>query len=213
MLDEKTKKSLIPIIITIAILVLAVLGYVFLSRQTKETTDAVKKESMAKLSPQVQKYQTAPSAQPRALNLNNQPKAEQTAILYLETDTNIFTQGSVINVLFNVEAKDDVLDGVQAVLQYNPKMIQVGQPKQASFFSQYPQLSVDKDLGQIKIIALQKAEENKTVLDEVVVTLPVTLLNPGTVTLDFINTECEVSGYGGQSLLKDTIPLSFTIVE
>lgn len=211
------KKIFISSSFFVIIFVLAIVGYSFINQQAKQELSQLNKETKTtadlnnSASNQLQKKSDSYLKERKIVNLPSEPKAEKKSSLYFQTDKKTYQQGEAFNLVVYVQAKGEVVDGVEFVLNYDPKLVKVGQLKTGSFFSLYPQKKVDSQKGQVRLIALQKPNENKKLNQEIVISLTVTALQKGTVKFNFIKNRSHIAAYGGQDLLEEAKPLSITI--
>lgn len=212
---ENYKRILLPfsVFIIIIIIIIFIGGYLFINQQTKKELGELK--TKVKIEKQearkVKETFPPPLASSRRILPPNRSKMKKKATLFLKTEKNSYSLGENFNLLVKIKAKGYVVDGVEFILNYNPQQIKISQPILGNFFSLYPQKSVDKQKGQVRVIALQKASENKPLNEEIVVTLPVVSLQKGTVNFSFNKEKTHIAGYGGQDLLKEAIPLIIKI--
>lgn len=205
---KKLEKVIAPSLIIIFILGLAIGGYWFINVQTKKQLAKLEEEMRPVASPK-----PFPSTEPRALTLTDQPEVEKNATFYIKTASGqtSFVSGQSFNLQVFATANGEVVDGVEFLLNYNPEMIEIGQPVIGYFFSLYPQQQVDDEEGTVRVMAVQNVGASKALYDELVVTLPVTALKKGTVNFDFTEEKSHIAAYGGQDLLDKAITFEVTI--
>lgn len=213
-----SKKIILTSIALIIILAIAIGGYVFINQQAKKELGQLTKESRTASSlkdfvSQTKPVQEIKEALPkqRVISLPSQPKAEKKSSFSLKTDKSNYLVGESFNLTVLVNAQGEVVDGVEFILNYDPKKVEIGQPILGSFFSLYPQKQVDSQKGEVRVIALQKPTENKSLNQAVVVTLPITTLQKGKANFSFVRDKTHIAAYGGQDLLKEAVNLSITI--
>jgi hypothetical protein len=151
------------------------------------------------------------SPSPRQVTASSQPTVDRKASFYISLDKNNYTVGETFTVIVMVNGKGEKVDGAEFILTYDPTIISIGSPVIGTFFSIYPQKKVDPELKTVRVIALQKPDENKALGEEVMIRLPITALASGTVKLDFVKDKSHIAGYGGQELLETTVPATITI--
>lgn len=199
-----TKKPLAYGIAAVIILILAIGGYLML-RMAKKPKEMVS-TSNSKLN-----TQDIPAPSPRNIVLSDQPKVEPQTSFYLKTDKTTYKIGEIFDIKIYINALGEKVDGAEFVLQYDPQLVEVDQPKLGTFFSLYPQKIVDPQKGTVRIIALQKPSENKNLNEELIATLSVNPKQPGTINFSFVKEKTHIAGYGGQELLKEANPLTIIV--
>ncbi|MFC1711427.1 cohesin domain-containing protein [Patescibacteria group bacterium] len=209
-----SKKKLNPIlgtIITIVVLALATASYIYINQETKKKLKDQKLETSSQASPSSVIDKRFPSSEPRVLDLPNQKQAEKAAVLSLETGVETVNVGQAFNLQVVINAQGELVDGVEFRLNYDPNVFNVGDPVVGTFFSLYPQKSVDGKNGEIKVVALQATDESKPLYEETVITFPVTVLTKEVSGFVFQQDKTLVAAYGGQDLLKEALDLELTV--
>jgi len=205
-------KIILGFFIFTLILVLASFGYLLISNQMEKKT--VELEEKAKTIREVTDSDQEKTASPRVLTIPNQPKAEKNSSIYLKTDQEEkkeFALAESFNLIVMVSAQEQVVDGAEFFLSYDPSLIEAGELVPGTFFSLYPQKKIDKEKGTIRIMALQASNENNKLGQEILVTIPFTAKQKGIITFTFDQKETHIVGYGGQELLEETKELTITI--
>ncbi len=146
------------------------------------------------------------------LVLSEKTQVERKASFYLKTDKQTFTEGEFFNLVIIVKAEAQVIDGAEFLLNYDPSLVKLGEPIPGTFFSVYPQKKVDNEKGTVKVIALQPPGESKSLKEEIMVTLPITVLQKGKAVFEFDKSKTHIAGYGGQELLEESVSLSISII-
>jgi len=128
------------------------------------------------------------------------------ASLYLETERPSYGLGEAFNLQVKVRTagqKEETIDGVEFILNYDPRLVQIGEPLPGDFFSLYPQKKVNPERGQVRLVALQSFQESKTLVEETVVFLPVMPLQKGELEFSFVKERSHLAAYGGQDILQE----------
>ena len=140
------------------------------------------------------------------------PQLDKSSSIYLQSDNSSYSRGETFNINVIVSSsKRDIADGVEFVLTYDPEIIQIQEIIQGPFFSIYPLKQIDNEKGEVKVMALQGANENKPLNEEIIVTLSIAPLQSGQTDFDFIKDKTHIAGYGGQDLLENIVGLSLEI--
>lgn len=197
------KKILIIIAALLIVLIVGGGGYFLFSKQLKKNLKQLNRELV--------KQEAKPSLKPREIKLADQPKVEPQTSFYFKTDKTTYKVGEIFEIKIYINALGEKVDGAEFVLQYDPQLIEVDQPKLGTFFSLYPQKIVDPQKGTVRIIALQKPSENKNLNEELMVTLSVNPKQSGTINFSFVKEKTHIAGYGGQELLKEANPLTIIV--
>jgi len=197
------KKILSSLLTFIIILTIGIGGYIFINQQTKKRLTELERET------QIVEKLALPSS--KSIVLPNRPKAEKTSSFYLKANRDSLAINEYFNVSVIVKAQEKIVDGVEFLLKYDPKMVDIGEPMQGAFFSLYPQKEIDPEKGTIRVIALQPSNKDKKLNEETVVTLPVTARKRGTVNFEFIKEKTHIAAYGGQDLLREVKGLEIEI--
>ena len=181
-------------------------GYYFINQQTQKRLAELEKESRTEV-----KKEAVFSPSPREIIPPGHSKAEKNSSFYLETDKEKYNVGDSFNLMVMVDAQGAVVDGAEFVLNYDPGLVEFGEPALGLFFSLYPQKTVDLEEGKVRVIALQGLDENKSLNQAIVVSYPVTARQKGKVNFEFDKEKTHIAGYGGQELLQKTTSLTIII--
>lgn len=209
-MTEKVKKAFIPTLIIVLIVILGIGGYVFISQQTKKKLLEQEGQLKPSAGPVEKQY---PESEPREISVPGQPKADKAASLSLRPayEKASYAVGEVFNLNVEVDGGSEVVDGVEFILNFDPNLVELGQPVDGGFFYLYPKKEADNEKGQVRVAAVQGADENRQLGKAVVVVLPVTTLGQGKVNFSFVKEQSHVAAYGGQDLLDKAIGLEVTI--
>lgn len=188
--------------------VLVFVGAMILIRQGQNKSIKTTREATTEKQPG---YTTEPMASARDFSALSEQQEIKKASYYLKPASNSYTVGQTMNIAVMVNARGQAVDGAEFLLKFDPKVVTVGLPITGQFFSIYAQKNVDIEAGTVRVIALQKPEENKTLNEEVLITLPITFLQKGLVTFTFDQTKSHIAGYGGKELLEEITPLTITV--
>lgn len=209
------KKTLVIILV---ILIFSGGGLLFLRRQGEKKQAELEKSSRTEKKETEEIKDQSSVFEPRTIVAPNQLKAEKNSSIYLKTDKSSDSEdkeeygvGESFNLQVWVNAQEEVVDGAEFLLNYDPNLVEIGKLIPGAFFSLYPQKKVDKDKGTIKVIALQAPDESKKLGQEILMTIPINPKEKGTVSFSFDKIETNIAAYGGQELLKETFSLTVLI--
>lgn len=202
------------ILVFIGAMVLIRQGQNKINKASQESTTVGQSKTMPEASAIIATDKIPPD-KPREIASKTQPETQQTitktSSLYLKSDTDTYTNGATVNLQVIIQGKGEKVDGAEFILNYDSKLVSIGVLTTGTFFSLYPQKTVNAEKGTVRVIALQKPDENKSCNEEVIVNFPVTLLQKGQVSLSFAKDKAHIAGYGGKELLEETIPLTITV--
>ncbi len=202
-------KSFISLLTFVIIIGLGLVGYLFIDQQTKKELEQV--ERRVGPAPSVTKVVTE-TPRPKTVNVSGAAtQAKENGSLYFMSNKTSYLVGESFNLSVLVNGQGEIVDGVEFIVNFDPSMISVGELTTGAFFSLYPQKVVDNQAGTIRVIAMQKPIENKVLATVEVVSIPVTLLGKGNVTLSFDSEKTHIGAYGGQDLLKEARPLTINV--
>ncbi len=191
----KNLKKLLPIFVLIILLGLGFYFYKFNFKPKDLKTKINQKESQF-VSNRI------PSFSVKDIVIPNQPQSKKTASISLKTDKNYYKVGEVFNIQVIVSGDGENIDGSEFLLNFNPWLISVVEINEGSFFSLYPQKTIDNQNGEIRVVALQGANESKDLYNEVMVTLSVEVIQAGNLEFSFNKEKTHIAAYGGQELLS-----------
>jgi hypothetical protein len=201
---QKQKKLLIPVVVLILIIFLGLGVYWFLtSLETNEANNSQKTSQF--FTDEISSFSV------KEIKVPNQPQVEQKAFFFLKTDKNSYRVGETFNLQVMVFGKGEEVDGVEFLLNFDPWLVQVGEPQISNFFSLYPQKTIDNQKGRVKVIALQSLNESKPLNTQLVINLPVTVVQKGNLEFSFNKDKTHIVAYGGQELLKSAESLTIKL--
>lgn len=147
----------------------------------------------------------------RKIEIAGKPKLEKKGRLFLQVAEKKVKSGNTFIIECFADGKGEIIDGVEFIINFDPNLIEIKEIIEGEFFSLYPQKLVDKDKGQIKVIALQKTEEEKKLSWEKVVSFKAVALKEGVVDFNFVLEKSHFAAYGGQDLLAEAVSLTIEI--
>jgi hypothetical protein len=208
------KQTLVTVLTITLILGLGVGGYFLIINYTQKKLSQLEEEALTTTT-----QEHFPPASVREIKLPDRPQVEKKSalILQLQPEQDNYSLNQTINleVIVSVPHEGDqgvVVDGAEFVLQYDPQVIEVGEPVQGSFFSLYPQKKVDKQEGVIRVIAIQDPDENKPLTqEEILITFPLTLRTKGETIFTFDKAKTHIACCAGQELLERAEELTIKI--
>ena len=192
-MNEEVKQFLLFLLVSLLMTGMALAGLVVIRQKTEE--------KLAELEEEAKRIAMVPDSQ----------KLRRNSLLYLKTEKENLTVGEMVNLQIVIQSKGETVDGVEFILAYNPELISIGEPILGSFFSLYPLKEVDSDKGTVRIIALRAPEEMNSLNEEVLVTLPVSILKKGRAEFRFDQEKSHIVSYAGQEILQEARLLTLNI--
>lgn len=140
---------------------------------------------------------------------------EYSAALRLSPTSGVLVPGELVELSILLSTNGAKVDGVDAVLRYNPRMLKVSRVEKGTLFEEYVQESVDEAEGRIKLSGLTfdplpKSGTLGTILFEI--------LKEGTTTVFFeftpgstTDSNVALSGAGGVDILKEVKNGKYTV--
>lgn len=204
-MGEGFKRFLTTILVLLILAGIGYAGYTLIGKETKKRLASLEQQTKT-----VGEEKT-PTASPENIILPNQPKAEKKSSFSLKAPKTAFKVGESFNLEVLVNAQGEKVDGAEFLLAYDSKTIEISNLNPGTFFSLYPQKTIDSQNGTVRVIALEKPSEDKVLNEEVVATLTVKTLVKGKATFNFETDKTHIAGYGGQELLQKADSLTITI--
>lgn len=87
---------------------------------------------------------------------------EPLALLYLTPSEKTLAVGELLEVAIFLTTKEAKVDGVEAVLGYNPQMLKALKVEGGTLFEEYPLEKIDEEKGQIQLTGLTLDAQEKT---------------------------------------------------
>jgi len=193
MMNEDLKQFLLFLLVSLLITGMGLFGLVVIKNKTEERLAELEKEAK------------------EIVMIPDTHKLTRRSLLYLEIEKENLTVGEMIDLKVVIQGEGETVDGVEFVLAYNPKLISIGDPIPGSFFSLYPLTEVNPDKGTVRIIALRAPDENNSLSEAVLVTLPVSVLKKGREEFKFDKEKSHIIGYAGQEILQEVGSLTLNI--
>ncbi|PIS08787.1 hypothetical protein COT75_04875 [Candidatus Beckwithbacteria bacterium CG10_big_fil_rev_8_21_14_0_10_34_10] len=195
-------KKYVPLVSIFLMLGLALFGY-FIFRQWTE-------KEISRLDKEIETITKEVEPSPREFDLG-EIKAENNLTLFLKTNKKSYDQGETFELQVLVDGQGEEVDGVEFVLGFDSKIIEIKEIKENSYFKLYPQKKIDLDKEEVRVIALQDVNKNEKLNQEIVVSLSVMAKEKGSAEFIFDEDKTHIAGYGGQDLLKEAAPLTIKI--
>lgn len=99
--------------------------------------------------------------QPEGISIQNQ-QAQGRLLLKPATQTVSRGESMIMNVL--IDAPGKVLDGADAIILYDPQVVNVSNIRNGKYFTQLPQATVDEQNGIIKVTGFSSGKETSNPL-------------------------------------------------
>lgn len=201
---NKMKKTILYLLVLIFLIGLGWGGYTLIQKLTNQELERLAQESSTQEEPSL-------DLDKREFEISGQPKAAQEAGFYLAAEKESIKTGENFKLQIWVNGQDQVVDGAEFLIQFNPELVKIDESQLGSFFSLYPFKKVDQEQGEIRVIALQDIEEDKVLGKELVAEFLVTGLNKGEVEFAFDLAKTHIACCAGRELLKEAAPLTIKI--
>ncbi len=206
-MNEELKKFIKFLAVNLLLLSLVLIGYIFIKNQTWRRLFLFRKGGGT-----IRKDQSdvIPVREPIKITSES---GEKTSLFYLESgvEGKTVAPGDIFSLQVIAKTPGKIIDGVEFILTYNPLLAEIKELNQGEFFSLYPQKNIDKEKGEVRVIALQDPNQQRELREEIVVTLSVEALSKGELNFNFKEEKNHMAGYGGEDFLEKTIPLTVII--
>ena len=201
---NKMPKIILYLLVLLFLVSLGWGGYTLIQKLTTKELERLAQESRTQ--------ETESALEKREFEISGQPKAVQEASFFLTSEKEEIKVGESFNLQVWVNGQNEIVDGAEFIIHFDPGLVKIDEPQLGAFFSLfYPFKKVDQEQGEIRVVALQDLEENKTLGEELVAEFLVTGLNKGQVDFTFDLEKTHIACCGGQELLKKAAPLTIKI--
>ena len=179
-------------------------GYTLIQKLTTKELERLAQESRTQ--------ETESALEKREFEISGQPKAAREASFFLTSEKEEVKVGESFNLQVWVNGQNEIVDGAEFIIHFDPSLVEIDEPQLGAFFSLFcPFKKVDQEQGEIRVVALQDLEENKTLGEELVVEFLGTGLKKGQIDFTFDLERTHIACCGGQELLKEAVPLIIKI--
>lgn len=200
----KIKQVLLFLLILLFLAGLGWGGYTLIQNLTNKELQKLAQESQTT-------RETDFTLEKREFEISGQPKAGQEASFFLTSEKKEIKVGESFNLQVWINGQNEIVDGAEFLIQFDPSLVKIDEPQLGSFFSLYPFKKVDQEQGEVRVIAIQDVKESQNLGEEILVELGITALQKGQANFSFDLIKTHIAGYGGQELLKEAVPLTIKI--
>jgi hypothetical protein len=130
-------------------------------------------------------------------------------LLKLETAATNMQVGQTYQVQVYGNGTNAVVDGVEFKLNYSPELLQIENFQLGSFFPTYLKKEIDRQHGEISIIAVQ--DTDKRMAKELIVSFSVTPKSAGSTEIEFVEKTAQMAADGGKNILAKTTGLKLVL--
>lgn len=198
------KQALLFLLILLFLVALGWTGYTFIQKLTDKELEKLARESRSV-------GEAGLTLEKREFEISGQKKTTQEAKFYLVSSLKETQVGESFNLEIWINGQNEIVDGAEFLLQFDPNLVKIGEPQPGSFFNLYPLKKVDNELGEVRVIAIQDADKSQKLGEEIVIELGVKALQKGQVSFDFDLGKTHIACCAGQELLKEALPLTIDI--